>query len=61
MYMGSDISYETRSANNDTLLSGNSSQYSMNKTYAVFLRTVDVTNTELPRDSDSVVVLCHMV
>ena len=79
MYIGSDIFYETQGANNDTLLSGNSSQYSiqpltglsslitlfffweMNKTYAVFPRTVDVTNTELPRDSDSVVVLCHMV
>ena len=29
MYMGSDISYETRGGNNDTLLSGNSSQYSI--------------------------------
>ena len=29
MYMGSDISYETRGGNNDTLLSGDSSEYSI--------------------------------
>ena len=29
MYMGSDISYETRGGNNDTLLSGNTSQCSI--------------------------------
>jgi hypothetical protein len=33
----------------------------MNGTHAVFQRTVGVTNIELARASDSLVVLCHVV